>query len=309
MVSVMKSPNITSTTGRMPVMAAPTPIPAYPGSEIGVSTMRSVPNSCTSPTSVLNGWPASATSSPMRNTRGSRRISSAIASRTASPYVSSRTAVSVVAILGTSRAPRLRQVQPGVKNRRMGVVGRICCIQFSALTATWRYGAMTDGEDSMAVTLRRRRFTLDEYHRMGETGILGLDDRVELIEGEIIEMSPIGSRHAATVTTIQHLFSRRLGERALVWVQNPLRLTQYQSEPVPDVMLLAPRADFYAGGLPEPRDVRLLVEVADSSLAYDRRLEIHRGAGYRDVRIPRTDETFSAGAFADLPLMVRDLLG
>src|SRR5438874_11937005 len=78
--------------------------------------MRSVPNSCTSPTSVLNGWPASATSSPMRNTRGSRRISSAIASRTASPYVSSRTAVSVVAILTTSRAPRLRQVQPGVKN-------------------------------------------------------------------------------------------------------------------------------------------------------------------------------------------------
>jgi len=191
---------------------------------------------------------------------------------------------------------------------------------------------MTDGEDSMAVTLRRRRFTLDEYHRMGETGILGLDDRVELIEGEIIEMSPIGSRHAATVTRIQHLFSRSLGERAVVWVQNPLRLTQYQSEPVPDVMLLAPRADFYAGGLPEPRDVRLLVEVADSSLAYDRRtkfplyarsgvaeawladldagrLEIHRGAGYRDVRIPRTDETFSAGAFADLPLMVRDLLG
>src|SRR3989440_11456112 len=79
--------------------------------------MRSVPNSCTSPTSVLKGWRASATSSPMRNTRGSRRISSAIASRTASPYVSSRTAVSVVAILGTSRAPRLRQVQPGVKNR------------------------------------------------------------------------------------------------------------------------------------------------------------------------------------------------
>ena len=184
----------------------------------------------------------------------------------------------------------------------------------------------------MAVTLRRRRFTLDEYHRMGETGILGLRDRVELIEGEIIEMSPIGSRHAATVTRIQHLFSRRLGERALVWVQNPLRLTQYQSEPVPDVMLLAPRADFYAGGLPEPRDVRLLVEVADSSLPYDRRtkfplyarsgvteawlvdldagrLEIHRGAGYRDVHIPRTGETFSPGAFVDLPLTVRDLLG
>ena len=147
---------------------------------------------------------------------------------------------------------------------------------------------MADGEDSMAVTLRRRRFTLDEYHRMGKTGILGPDDRVELIEGEIIEMSPIGSRHAGTVARIQRL--------------------------------------------PEPPDVRLLIEVADSSLPYDRRtkfplyarsgvteawlvdldagrLEIHRGAGYRDVRIPRTDETFSPSAFVDLPLTVRDLLG
>jgi len=79
---------------------------------------------------------------------------------------------------------------------------------------------MADGEDSMAVTLRRRRFTLDEYHRMGETGILGPPDRVELIEGEIIEMAPIGSRHAGTVARIQHVFSTRLGDRAVVWSQN-----------------------------------------------------------------------------------------
>jgi len=72
---------------------------------------------------------------------------------------------------------------------------------------------MADGEETMALTLRRRRFTLDEYHRMGETGILGEDDRVDLIEGEIIEMSPIGSRHAATVARIHHLFSTRLGDR------------------------------------------------------------------------------------------------
>src|SRR2546428_573462 len=112
-----------------------------------------------------------------------------------------------------------------------------CCIQFSALTATWRYGAMADGEDSMAVTLRRRRFTLDEYHRMGETGILGPDDRVELIEGEIIEMSPIGSRHAATLARVHHLFSRRLDDRAVVWSQNPLPLVQPPSDTEPDVML------------------------------------------------------------------------
>jgi Uma2 family endonuclease len=194
---------------------------------------------------------------------------------------------------------------------------------------------MADGEDTMAVTLRRHRFTLDEYHRMGETGILGEDARVELIEGEIIEMSPIGSRHAGTVARIHHLFSIRLLDQAVVWIQNPLLLVRHQSEPEPDVMLLAPRADFYTSGLPEPPDVRLLVEVADSSLLYDRRtkfplyarsgvaeawlvdldsgrLEVHRaagGAGYRDVRVLRADEMFSPTAFPDLSITLRDLIG
>jgi len=76
---------------------------------------------------------------------------------------------------------------------------------------------MAEGEETLAVTLRRRRFTLDEYHRMGEAGILGEDDRVELIDGEIVEMTPIGSRHAATVARIHHVFSIRLGDRAIVW--------------------------------------------------------------------------------------------
>jgi Uma2 family endonuclease len=194
---------------------------------------------------------------------------------------------------------------------------------------------MADDEDDMAVTLKRRRFTLDEYHRMGETGILGADDRVELIEGEIIEMTPIGSRHAGIVARIHHLFSTRLGARAVVWSQNPLLLVRFQSEPEPDVMLLAPRTDFYAARLPEPPDVRLLIEVADSSLPYDRRtklplyaragvaeawlvdldagrLEIHLGAGgarYSNVRTPRADEIFSPVAFPDLTLTLRDLLG
>ena len=194
---------------------------------------------------------------------------------------------------------------------------------------------MADGEDSMAVALRRRRFTLDEYHRMGETGILGEDDRVELIEGEIIEMTPIGSRHAATVARIHQLFVRRLGDRAVVWSQNPLLLARQQSEPEPDVMLLTSRSDFYAGALPEPPDVRLLVEVADTSLQYDRRtklplyararvaevwlvdlgtsrLEIHRAPGndvYRDVHLPLAAETFAPMAFSELALTLRDLLG
>lgn len=194
---------------------------------------------------------------------------------------------------------------------------------------------MAEGEDTMALTLRRRRFTLDEYHRMGKAGILGENDRVELIEGEIIEMSPIGSRHAGTVARIQHVFSIRLGDRAVVWTQNPLLLARHQSEPQPDVMLLAPRADFYSGRLPEPADVRLLVEVADASLLYERRtkfplyarsgvaeawlvdleagrIEIHRGpsgAGYRDVRLPRAAEPFSPVALPDLIVTISDLLG
>lgn len=194
---------------------------------------------------------------------------------------------------------------------------------------------MAENEDGMVVTVRRRRFTLDEYHRMGETGILGEDDRVELIEGEIIEMTRIGSRHASTVSRIHHLSSVRLNTRAVVWVQNPLLLTRYQSEPEPDVMLLAPRSDFYAAGHPEPPDVRLLVEVADRSLPYDRRtklplyaragvaeawlidldagrLEIHRepaDAGYSSVRVPRPDERFAPLAFPDLTLTLRDILG
>jgi Uma2 family endonuclease len=194
---------------------------------------------------------------------------------------------------------------------------------------------MESDEQSMAVTLRRRRFTLDEYHRMAETGVLGPDDRVELIEGEIVEMAPIGSRHAGTVARIHHLFSTRLGARAVVWSQNPLLLVQHQSEPEPDIMLLEPRTDFYAAGLPEPPALRLLIEVAETSLPYDRRtkfplyarsgvaeawlidldgrrLEIHRSpshVGYRDVRVAGPDEVFAPAAFPDLTLTLRDLLG
>lgn len=194
---------------------------------------------------------------------------------------------------------------------------------------------MVKGENNMAVELKRRRFTLEEYHRMGETGILGANDRVELIEGEIIEMSPIGSLHAGTVARIDHVFGTRLGSRAVVWVQNPLLLRQQQSEPEPDVLMLAPRTDFYTSRLPEAPDVRLLIEVADTSLLYDRqrklplyaragvveswlvnvdarRLEIHRNPGrlrYRNVRLPTADETFSPAAFPDLKLMLRDLFG
>lgn len=113
------------------------------------------------------------------------------------------------------------------------------------------------------------RFTVEDYHKLGRAGILGEDDRVELIEGEIIDMAPIGSRHAAHVNRLVALLNERLGGAALLSVQNPLRLSD-GTEPLPDVMLLRPRADFYAGAHPTPADVLLLIEVADTSAAFDR---------------------------------------
>jgi Uma2 family endonuclease len=116
---------------------------------------------------------------------------------------------------------------------------------------------------------RRHSLTVEDYYRMAEVGILGPDDRVELIDGEIIDMPPIGELHAGTVTQLRYLLQRAVGDRAIVFEQNPAILGQY-SAPQPDLALLEPRADFYKSGLPRPADILLIVEVADSSLRYDR---------------------------------------
>lgn len=125
----------------------------------------------------------------------------------------------------------------------------------------------------MTVQLLRRRFTVDEYQRMGQVGILGEDDRLELLEGEIVEMAPIGSRHQATVNRLTELFSARVSGRALVSVQGPTRLAE-DSEPQPDLMLLRRRDDFYASAHPGPADVLVLVEVSDTSTDYDREVKV-----------------------------------
>lgn len=114
----------------------------------------------------------------------------------------------------------------------------------------------------------RHLITVDAFHRMGETGILGSADRVELIDGEIIDMSPIGALHAAIVDLLARHFARRAGESVFIRCQNPLRLDDV-SEPEPDLVILRPRADFYATAHPGPADAILVVEVADTSLAYD----------------------------------------
>ena len=114
----------------------------------------------------------------------------------------------------------------------------------------------------------RHLISVDAFHRMGETGILGPRDRVELIDGEIIDMSPIGVLHAAIVARLASHFSQRLGPMGVVWCQNPLRLDDI-SEPEPDIAILRPRADFYMTAHPGAADVLLVIEVADTSLAYD----------------------------------------
>jgi Uma2 family endonuclease len=125
----------------------------------------------------------------------------------------------------------------------------------------------------MSVQLERRLFNVTEYHLMVEAGILTEDDRVELIDGEIIAMSPVGSRHAACVDRLNALLHALLGGAAIVRVQSPVVLNDYR-EPQPDLALLRPQADFYAQGHPAPGDVFWVVEVAETSGGYDREVKL-----------------------------------
>ena len=143
----------------------------------------------------------------------------------------------------------------------------------------------------MSVELQRRRFTVDDYYAMADAGILHEDDRVELIEGEIIEMAAIGSRHAACVDRLNRLLSRQVGDQAVVRVQNPVRLSDL-SEPQPDLALLRPREDFYAARHPLPPDTLLIVEVAHSTLGYDRgvKVPLYARTGIPELWIVNVDE-------------------
>src|SRR2546422_2277310 len=125
----------------------------------------------------------------------------------------------------------------------------------------------------MSVQYQKHYFNVDEYSRMAEVGLLSEDDRVELIEGEIIEMSPIGSSHGGTVKRSSNFLNRTLGDTVIVSVQNPIRLNDF-SEPQPDLALLKPRKDFYSTSHPVPEDVLVVIEVADTSVNYDRNVKL-----------------------------------
>jgi Uma2 family endonuclease len=122
----------------------------------------------------------------------------------------------------------------------------------------------------MAVDVERPRrlFTVEEYHRMGEAGIFGEDERVELIEGEIVQMAPIGTRHIGCVINANRLFVTRLGDRAVISPQNPVVILP-RSEPQPDLLLLRPRAVSYSRERPASQDALLAVEVADTTARFD----------------------------------------
>ena len=182
------------------------------------------------------------------------------------------------------------------------------------------------------VAAARRLFTRQEYHRMGEVGILKETDRVELIRGEIVEMSPIGRRHHAFVTTLSRLLILALGNRAIVSVQGPIVLAE-DTEPEPDLAILRRRLPPYKEREAFREDALLLIEVAESSLAYDRStklrlyaeagipeywvvdclaesVEIHRGpdAGrYRDVSRVEGAASVSPQAFPDVVLSLADI--
>jgi Uma2 family endonuclease len=186
----------------------------------------------------------------------------------------------------------------------------------------------------MQVEVTKKLFTVDEYYQMAQAGILGPEDRVELIDGEIIQMSPIGHRHAGTVNRLNHLFVASFAGRAVVSVQNPIQLNNY-TEPEPDILLLKPRADYYASKKVWAEDALLIVEVAETTLRYDRDIKVPRYAaagipevwienlsedelliyreasldGYRvSISLHRGDSV-SPAAFPDVVFKLEDLLG
>jgi Uma2 family endonuclease len=182
------------------------------------------------------------------------------------------------------------------------------------------------------VVVRHYLLTVDDYHKMAEAGILGEDDRVELIDGELIEMAPIGSNHAGEVMRLNMLLSAAVAGRAIVSPQNPVRLGAH-SEPQPDITVLRFRDDFYRASHPQPEDVLVLIEVADTTVHYDREVKIPLYArhgipevwlidlqqerveiylqpssdGYRQILRPAKNERIALSLLPDVSILITDL--
>jgi Uma2 family endonuclease len=179
----------------------------------------------------------------------------------------------------------------------------------------------------------KHRFNVNEYYRMGETGVLPPDARVELLDGEIIDMSPIGPFHSGVTKRLNKIFSSAANNRWVTVIADPLHLDEY-SEPQPDIMLVKPTEDSYINGHPQSSDVYLLIEVADTSLmrdlneklpAYgrsgiaevwivnlnDETIEVYRQpnfTGYGSKTVLSAGEIAKPQAFPDVDVNVGDLL-
>ena len=186
----------------------------------------------------------------------------------------------------------------------------------------------------MITELKPYLFSVKDFHRMGKAGILTEDDRVELLDGEIVEMAPTGIRHVGTVDRLTTIFTSHLGRRVIVRVQSPVQLGR-RSEPLPDVTILKARPDFYTTAPSQTTDVLLLIEVADSTARTDRSskiplyaaaniaevwlvdletnaVEVYRqpsGGGYGDVQRLTPGDHVSPSAFPEVSLAVADILG
>jgi len=179
----------------------------------------------------------------------------------------------------------------------------------------------------------RKKFTVEEYHKLGEVGIIGPDERTELIDGDIILMAPMGSRHFSRLIRLDRIFSKLLNDSAFVVMQGPVRLNG-QFEPEPDISILKPRDDDYEDRLPQPQDVHLLIEVSVTTVGYDRNIksvrysqagilelwivdinaelvEVYRNPsvnGYESIQQFRRGDTISPLAFPDIAISVDDIL-
>ena len=143
----------------------------------------------------------------------------------------------------------------------------------------------------MSLSLITRKFTVEEYEKMATEGIIKPDEKVELIRGEIIKMSPMGTRHASSVDRLIQLFYQKLGQKIILRVQNPIRLNN-NSQPEPDLSLLIPRSDFYVAAHPCPQDIYLVIEVSDSTLDYDSytKIPLYAEANIQEVWIVNLKE-------------------
>lgn len=126
---------------------------------------------------------------------------------------------------------------------------------------------------AIAAPPRPYRWTVAEFHKLADAGLFTEDDRIELIEGELIEMAPIGSDHGGNVKKLNHKLTTLLGGKAIVSVQDPVTLGEH-SEPQPDIALLRWRDDFYQHAHPRPDDVLLIIEFADTTARYDREVKV-----------------------------------